>query len=159
MKALAECYSAVGQDADAEQTAMEALKLAGEDGSLHYLAGKIQRARGQLDQAIDHLSDAIRLEPANVEAYLELAQAHVDLRQYEQAVRVYQQATIVCPDDHRPYYQAGMLLKDGADFAAAEIMLKEASSLMPADLNIRSQLGALMALNFVHHTQDALTRS
>jgi tetratricopeptide (TPR) repeat protein len=159
LKALAECYNAVGQDADAEQTAMDALKLAGEDGNLHYLAGKIQRARGQLDQAIDHLSEAIRLEPANVEAYLELAQAHVDRRQYEQAVRIYQQATIVCPDDHRPYLQAGMLLKEGADFSAAEVMLKKASSLMPADLNIRSQLGALMALNFVHHTQDALTRS
>jgi tetratricopeptide (TPR) repeat protein len=159
LKALAECYNEMGQAADAEQTAMEALKLAGEDGSLHYLAGKIQRARGQLDQAIDHLSEAIRLEPAKVEAYLELAQAHVDRRQYEQAVRIYQQATIVCPDDHRPYLQAGMLLKDGADFSAAEIMLKRASSLMPADLNIRTQLGALMALNFVHHTQDALTRS
>jgi tetratricopeptide (TPR) repeat protein len=159
LKALAECYSALGQDEEAESTAMQALNLAGEDASLHYLAGKTQRARGQLDQAIEHLSEAIRLEPDHIEAYLELAQAHVDRRQYEQAVRVYQEATIVCPDDHRSYYQAGMLLKDGADFAAAEVMLKKASSLMPADLNIRSQLGALMALNFVHHTQDAFTRS
>lgn len=159
LKALAECYNAIGLNDEAEQTAMEALKLAGDDGSLHYLAGKSQRARGQLDQAIDHLSKAIHLDPINVEAYLELARAHIDRRQYEQAVRVYQQATIVCPDDHRPYFQAGMLLKDGADFAAAEVMLKKAASLAPADLTIHSQLGALMALNFVHHTQDALTRS
>jgi tetratricopeptide (TPR) repeat protein len=159
LKALAECYSAIGHNEQAEQSAMEALKLAGDDASLHYLTGRTQRARGQLDQAIDHLAEAIRLEPSNVEAYLELAQAHVDRRQYEQAVRIYQQATIICPDDHRPYFQAGMLLKDGADFAAAEVMLKKASNLAPADLNIRSQLGALMALNFVHHTQDALTRS
>jgi len=159
LKALAECYSALGQDSEAEQTAMEALKLAGDDANLHYLAGKIQRAGGQLDQAIDHLSEVIRLESTHVEAYLELAQAYTDRRQYEQAVRVYQQATIVCPEDHRPYLQAGMLLKDGADFAAAEVMLRKAASLNPMDLNIHSQLGALMALNFVHHTQDALTRS
>ncbi|MBN2678323.1 MAG: tetratricopeptide repeat protein [Anaerolineaceae bacterium] len=159
LKALAECYSAIGQSEEAERSAMEALNLDPGDAGLHYLAGKTQRAKGQLDQAIDHLSEAIRLEPVNVEAYLELAHAYEDRRQYEQAVRVYQQATIVCPDDHRPYMQAGMLLKNSADFAAAEVMLQKASSLAPADMNIHSQLNALRALNFVHHTQDAITRS
>jgi tetratricopeptide (TPR) repeat protein len=159
LKALAECYSAIGQDEEAEQTAMTALQFNADDASLHYLAGKFQRAKGQVSQAIDHLSEAIRLDPTQVEAYLELAQAYTDSRQYEQAVRVYQQATIVCPGDHRPYFKAGMLLKEGADFAAAEVMLKQAATLAPGDMNIQGQLGALKALNFVHHTQDALTRS
>jgi hypothetical protein len=52
-----------------------------------------------------------------------------------------------------------MLLKEGADFAAAEVMLRQAATLAPGDMNIQGQLGALKALNFVHHTQDALTRS
>jgi len=159
LKALAECYSAIGHNDEAEQAAMDALKLVANDGGLHYLAGKLQRAKGQLDQSIDHLAEAIRLEPANIEAYLELALAYEDHRQYDQAVRIYQQAIIVAPNDYRSYYQAGLLLKDGKDFAPAEVMFKHAADLAPGDLNIRSQLGALMALNFVHHTQEALTRS
>ncbi|GEM_PF-7104001 len=159
LKALAECYSAIGRDDEAERSAMSALQFNANDPGLHYLAGKFQRAGGQVSQAIDHLSEAIRLQPKHIEAYLELAQAYTDSRQYEQAVRVYQQATIVCPDDHRPYFKAGMLLKEGADFSAAEVMLKQAATLAPGDMNIQAQLGALKALNFVHHTQDALTRS
>jgi Flp pilus assembly protein TadD len=158
LKALAECYEADGRSADAENAAMEALKLFEGDASLHYLAGRTQRAMGQIDQAIEHLVEAIRLEPVKVEPYLELAQAYEDRRQYEQAIRTYQQATLACPQDHRPYFQAGMLLKNGKDFSAAEVMFRHAAELAPNDINIRSQLTALMALNFVHHNQEAVTR-
>jgi len=119
--------------------------------ALHYLLGQLFSRTGQLDQAIHHLTEAIRLDPHHIEAHLELGYVHHERRQHAQALRAYQQAIEIDPADHRAYYQAGLALKDCKDYLEAEKMLKKASDLAPDDLSIHRLLGAVVALNLVHN--------
>jgi tetratricopeptide (TPR) repeat protein len=148
-----------GEDESAARTAQEALRAMSLDDSadseqlfrLHYLVGRLLGKAGQLDQAIHHLSEAIRQRPENVEPYLELGRVHLERRQYSQAQRLFQQAIQAAPHDPRGYYHAGMAMKEGRDYLEAERLLRKASDLAPKDLNIRRLLGAVVALNLVHN--------
>ncbi len=151
---LANTFSEVGQMDAAEQTAQTALELLPEDSTMHLLLGRIQRMKGQLDQSVYHLNEAIRQTPLRVDAYLELGRSHQERREHLQALKIYRQATEVAPDDYRPYYQAGLVLRESKDYIGAEAMFRSAAHLAPDDLNIRRQLGAIIILNLVHHTQE-----
>jgi Flp pilus assembly protein TadD len=72
-------------------------------------------------------------------------------RQLNQALQIYNRATAVAPKDPRPYFQAGLALKESKDYIGAEAMLRRAASLAPNDLGIHRQLGAVVALNLVHN--------
>ncbi|HJS29666.1 MAG TPA: tetratricopeptide repeat protein, partial [Anaerolineales bacterium] len=122
---------------------------------LNELVGRLQRRSGQLDQAIHHLSEAVRLDPHSVEAYTELGQAYLDRRDYVQAFETMQKAISIHPSDARLYYQAGVTLKESKDFQRAEGMLRKAAELSPSDLSIHRQLGAVVALNIVNNSREA----
>jgi tetratricopeptide (TPR) repeat protein len=85
-----------------------------------------------------------------VSAYLELGAVHQDRRQHTQALDAYRRAIDVAPDNPQPYYEAGLLLKEGRDYQGAEDMLRRAAHLARNDVNIHRQLGALVAINLVH---------
>lgn len=118
---------------------------------MHLLLGKLLRQSGQLDQSLFHLNEAIQLDPALLETYLELGRVHQERRQHNLALQVYNRATLVAPRDPRPYFQAGLALKESKDYVGAESMLRRAAALAPNDLNIHRQLGAVVALNLVHN--------
>jgi tetratricopeptide (TPR) repeat protein len=121
------------------------------EADLHHLAGELYRRAGQLDQAVHHLSQSIRMNPQGMEAYLALGQAQQERRQYRQALAIYQQAIALAPQDPRPHLQAGLALKDGKNYLDAESMLRRAAELAPKDVSIRRQLAAVVALNLVHN--------
>ena len=98
---------------------------------------------------------AVQQAVDDVEAYLELGQVYQQRREHAEAIEVYQQAMAVAPDDHRPYYLAALALRDAKDYEGAEQLLRRAAELAPNDVNIRRQLGAVIALNLVHHSQEA----
>lgn len=155
--ALAEVQASSGDPAGAEMTAHQALLINPDQPALLILLGKVNRSRGQLDQAAHYLSEAVRLAPDCVDAYLELGQAYQERREYSRAMWVLQQATKLAQRDPRPYYQAAMVLREGKDYLGAESMLRRAAELAPDDLNIRRQLGAVVALNLIHHSQEEST--
>ena len=119
--------------------------------NLHHLIGRQMRRTGQLDQAIQHLDEAIQLNPEAIEIYMELGQVYQGRRQYSQALKTYQQAIEVTQRDFRPYYQAGLALKEIKDYQAAENMLQKAADLAPEDVTVHRSLGAVVALNLVHN--------
>ncbi len=139
----------------AEQSAVQALKINPHQGDLHRLLAEVLKDQGQLDRAIHHYSEAVRLNSEKIDTYLDLGQVYVSRREYPQALAVLQQAARVDPDDYRPYYQSALVLRDSKDYPAAELMLRRAASLAPDDVNILRQLGAIIALNLVHHGQEA----
>jgi tetratricopeptide (TPR) repeat protein len=143
----------------AQKTAETALQLDPEQESLHLLLGRLLRSKGQLDQAIHHLSQAINHSSTLVEAYLELAQVYKDRREHSQVLNVLRQCIQVAPDDPRSYYQAAMVFREAKDFTSAETMLRHAARLAPEDTSIRRQLAAIIALNLVHSTQEAVAVS
>jgi tetratricopeptide (TPR) repeat protein len=158
---LAEWLVDAGKRDVAIQAARAALQ-AGQDGlsdkslaNLHLLIGQQSREAGQLDQAIYHLSEAIKNSPDELEPYLELGSAYQDRREYKQALKVYQKAIDSSKQDYRPYYFAGQVLKDNKDYLAAEAMLRRASQLAPKEVSVHRLLGAVVALNLIHNRRLA----
>jgi tetratricopeptide (TPR) repeat protein len=154
---LAEMLAENGHLAAAVDTAKIALQAknsplpAGTQANLHHLIGRQMRRIGQLDQAIQHLDTAVQLNPEATEIYLELGQAYQSRRQFGQALKTYQQAIQFIQGDFRPYYQAGLALKELKDYQSAENMLRKAADLAPEDVTVHRSLGAVVALNLVHN--------
>ena len=152
---LAEVHAELGQAREAETVARSALQADATYNHLHLLLGRLQRGQGQLDQAIFHLGESIRLAPAQVEAYLELGRVYQDRRDYPHALEIYRKAIQVAPLDPQAYFQAGIILRHNKDYVNAEAMFRLAAKYAPDDVNIHRQLGAIIALNLVHNPQEA----
>jgi Flp pilus assembly protein TadD len=104
------------------------------------------------------LSEAVRIDPGNVDAYLSLANILKERRDFAEARKAYEEAIKNCPDEAIPYYQLAMMLKESKDYSGTEALLRKAAALAPDDVNIKRQLGAVIALNLVHNAQE-VTRS
>lgn len=156
---LANYQQELGLLSDALSNSQRALKYAesefspSEKSNLHALAGKILHRSGHLDQAIHELSQALALDPQNINLYLDLGKTYQDRRQSQEALDVYQKAINISPEDPRPYQQAGLTLKECKDYLGAEKMIRQAAELSPHDIGIHRLLGSLVALNLVHNTQ------
>ena len=118
------------------------------------MLGRLQRKAGQLDQAVHLLGEAIRMDPDDLEAYLDLGSVFQDRREYVQALQVYREAMRIAPNDFQAFYQSGMILRDSKDYSGSETMLRRAAELAPDNLIIRRLLVAVIALNLVHHKQE-----
>jgi tetratricopeptide (TPR) repeat protein len=160
LNALSKSYLEVRELENAVSVAQHALKVCtyrtshNEQANLHLMIGQVLRQSGQLDQSIQHLSEAIQLAPDRLEPYLELGLARKERREYQQALQIFERATIIAPDDPRAPYQAGLALKESKDYKSSETMLRRAVSLAPNDLTIRRQLAAVVALNLVHNPRS-----
>lgn len=154
---LFEALFARGEVKEALQVAHRALRIDPQQPKLAFKIGKLERDHGQLDQAVFLLSEAVKMEPTNIDYYLELAQTYSQRREHQLALQVYRQASKVNPKDARPFFQAGLILRDSKDYSEAESMLQHAARLAPEDLNIHRNLVSVMALNLIHRTQEAST--
>jgi tetratricopeptide (TPR) repeat protein len=152
---LARAQSATGDNQSAEKTALISLGLNPRQACMHSLVGKLQLDAGQLDQAIQHFSEAIRLAPDDLATYLNLGQAYQNRRENSMALKTYRQAIDNGIKDVRAFVQAGILMRDGKDFQGAETMFRRAAEMMPDDLSIKKQLAAVVTLNLVHNSQEA----
>ncbi len=154
---LAEVLLKLGQMEPAILSARQALQdhdmgLSAEDQSrLYLILGCYYRENGQLDSAIHQLNQAIDCNPRNLEAHLELGRTHQDRRQFSLAVAAYQGAMQVAGPDYRPYFMAGLALKEAKEYQAAEEMLQKAVEKSPDNPIVHRQLGAVIALNLVHN--------
>ncbi|MPM17934.1 Beta-barrel assembly-enhancing protease [bioreactor metagenome] len=152
---LAEAQLACADKAAAELSAQKSLKLNDLQPKMQQFLGKLEFEGGHLDQAIFHYSQAIAQEPQDVEVYLDLSNAYQQQREYDEAVKTLQAAIDLAPRDTRPLLAAVNLLRNAKDYTNAEALLRRAAEIAPNDLNIRRQLGAVIALNMVHSSQEA----
>ncbi len=140
------------------QNAIEAVKKAintdPSEGKYQTLAGSICNELGQLDQAVFYYSEAIRMDSRNIDLYLELAKIQIKQREISKALGTYRLGIQNSSDDYRPYYEAALLLRDNKQYGDAEYMFKQALDLQSNNEEIRNQLGAVMALNFVNSPQE-----
>jgi tetratricopeptide (TPR) repeat protein len=161
LNALSRSFYEVGELENAVAVAQQALNThfepayLNELSNLHLLIGQALRHTGQLDQSVQHLSEAIQLAPNRLEAYLELGLACKEQREYSQALQIFERATAIAPNDPRAPFQAGLALKESKDYKSSETMLRRAVSLAPNDINIRRQLAAVVALNLIHNPRSA----
>jgi tetratricopeptide (TPR) repeat protein len=148
----ARAYYAVQNFEKAEIMALKALQCNREQADLHALLGEMYARAGQLDKALYHYGEVLRLNPQEIDVYLAMARLYQQRRELPKAYAVYQQALRVAPRDYRLYFEYGLALRDGKDYPAAEAMLRKAAQLAPENLQVRRQLGALVALNLVHQS-------
>lgn len=139
---------------EAEKTAQIILRILPEAAEVHLMLGRLQKKKGQLDQAIAHLSQAIALDRHLVDAYLELGRTYQDRRDLEKAIEIYREGVKSNPTDARLYLQTGLALKECKDFEGAEKMLKEAKRHAPDDAAILRNLGVLTAMNLINHLRE-----
>lgn len=151
---LAKSQAEMGYLLDAMDTASRALKSDAGNAEMHLLIGVNQGHAGQLDLAIHHLIETIRIDPKCIDAYLELGEMYQQRREFNLARKVFQDAIQANPNNSRLHYQLGLALKEAKDFAGSEAMLRKAAELDPEDVKIRRQLGAVIALNLVQNAQE-----
>lgn len=148
----------IGEIEKAEQTLQRSLVLDQSNPETLVALGTVDRVRGNLDQALAHLAQAIELQPGLMEAYLEMGLTYQDRREVNNAIQTYHKAIAMVSNDPRPYLQAAAAYKESRDYKNAEFMLRQASQLSPSDQNIRRQLAAVVALNIVNNLQEAPKR-
>jgi tetratricopeptide (TPR) repeat protein len=152
---LSEAQLAGGDKVTAQATAQRSLKLQDGQPRIQHFIGRLDLEAGHLDQAIHHFSQAIAQGSQDVEIYLDLGEAYIQQRDFESAMDTLDRAIELAPTDIRPLMAEATLLRNGKDYAKAESRLRKASEIAPNDLNIRRQLGAVIALNLVHSSQEA----
>lgn len=151
---LAESQLENGDTRAAELTARRALKITPDSLKLLIFLGKEQVKKGQLDQAIHSFSQAIKLHSDCNEAYFLLGEVYEKQREYTKAIDILKQVIGQKPGDIRAYVILAGLYKNAKNYRLAEEMLKRAVDLDPKNVSIKRQLGALLALNLVHQSQE-----
>ncbi len=155
---LAQKQIQIGEYEKAEKTLQRSLVLDQFNPETLVALGMVDRVRGNLDQALAHLAQAIELQPGLMEAYLEMGLTYQDRREVSSAIQTYHKAIAMVSNDPRPYLQAAAAYKESRDYRNAEFMLRQASQLSPSDQNIRRQLAAVVALNIVNNLQETPKR-
>jgi tetratricopeptide (TPR) repeat protein len=154
LKLLAESQWECGDKNAAEGTIRHSLHIDPEQPDLHGFLGIVKSEAGNLDQAVEHFSAQISLDHEQVDGYLNLAKVYQHQREFHKALDTLQQAINVAPQDTRAFLAAAGMLKEAKDYASAEVMLRKAATLAPNDVTIKRQLGAVIALNLVHKSQQ-----
>jgi tetratricopeptide (TPR) repeat protein len=156
---LAEAEEECGNLEYAQSVSRRALTLKPEDPVVHRLVGKIQEKSGNLDQAALSFSKAIAYDPQNVDGYLDLSEAFYQQREYEKAREVLSEGIDRNARDVRLYLGLANIARESKDYKLAEEMLRKAAELEPRNLNVHRQLGAVLALNMIQHSQEVSVHS
>lgn len=154
---LAKVQAEMGDLQNAERYAIESLKLQPRQPDLNTFVGKLLRNSGQLDKAVYHFSQAVEQTRNDVDPVIELAQTHQDQRAYEKALEAFQLAIQISPRDVRAYIGSAAIYRESKEYNRAEEMLRRAAEIDPSNVTVKRQLGAVVALNLVHTSQEAKT--
>ena len=112
----------------------------------HNNIGNLLRGQGQLDAAIAHYTEALRLRPAYAEAENNLGVALAMQGKTTAALAHLEQALRVKPDYVEAYSNAGNVLQAQGRFAEAVAQYEEALRLQPTNADAHNNLGmALLA--------------
>lgn len=83
--------------------------------SAHFFLGLMARQENRLEEAAHHLSEAMRLQPQNPEAYAELGLLHIRRREYAEAEKVLQKALERQTDHYLANYHLLLLYRRTRD--------------------------------------------
>ena len=87
-------------------------------------------------------------------AYYSLSSAFEKQRVSDKAIDVLKQIVELKPLETEAYVKLAGLFKEAKNYKLAEEMLKKAVEIEPKNVIIKRQLGALLALNLVHQSQE-----
>lgn len=100
------------------------------------------------------LSEALKKDPLNAEAYFWSGQAYFAQEQFQRAAEEFQQAGAKEPGYHLAWHMAGAALNQAADYAGAEQMYQKALQAKPNAADTYCNLGG--AYYNMQRTEDAI---
>ncbi len=107
------------------------------------------------DKVEYYLGEEINSNPKNcLDSYLDLGNILYQKKEFSQSIKIYQRAMDTYPEDFLPYYRIALIFKEFKDYVAAEKMLTKAVEFAADNIQIRRELAAITALNFVHNSQE-----
>jgi len=121
------------------------LKEAPEDAALHFMTGVAQLRIRQLDQAIDALETACRLQPERTDYLARFATALAAMRRLARAREVADRAMSLSPDDAETVAMLGRVYLQANAIEAAAEALHKAVSLRPGNASYRFDHGYVLA--------------
>lgn len=151
---LAESQLENGDSHGAEVTARRVLKLKPDSIKMLLFIGKQQLKKGQLDQAIHSFSQVVNLDSKNVDGFYCLSDAFEEQREISKAIETLNRIIEIDAGQTEAYLKLAEIYKEAKNYKSAEEMLKKAVELEPKNVAIKRKLGALLALNLVHQSQE-----
>jgi tetratricopeptide (TPR) repeat protein len=135
----------LGRLSEARSEFEAVLKLDSEDPYAHYQLSRLLVQAGEVQEALDHLRESIRLKPTLSEAYAELGGLYRRLNKLEEAEQAFRNALGSNPDQEKACYALAQLLQTKGKNAEAreffeqveKIKQKRHSSNQASSLNAR----------------------
>lgn len=107
------------------------------------LMGRVLYEGQKTTRARTHLLRAIKLKPAQPDAYLVLTQLWLDQGRVDDAIKVVDELGVAVPGDPVGYHRLGLALAERGDGARAEKLLLRAVERDPGDLEAWATLGRI----------------
>ena len=112
---------------------------------IHERIGILSIKKGNLDKAVFHLDKAIKQDPHEMKAYLELTDALINRREEHRAENIIKAALDNCEEHYLIYEKASKVYNQLGDSEKAETYLRKAAALNPTDDDLREKLGIILA--------------
>jgi len=125
----------------AEVRARRALEIWPNMNAARRTLGFIFTQRGQFDQAIAQLNEALKTDPANAETYNSLAACYMHKGLMDKAEDLLNVALQIRPDYGIAYINMGMLYLASGRYDLAADFLEQAVERVPGQPNVRNNLG------------------
>ena len=107
------------------------------------MKGDLDRAAGRTTQAFEAYRTAVKVEPGNAAANLDLASMHMAAGQFDEARRYVNVLRQVAPNNPLGYYLSGVLDLSTGNFKAADAAAKDSLKLSPNYLPGAALAGAI----------------
>jgi tetratricopeptide (TPR) repeat protein len=129
---------------DSESLFEHAVKVTENNHLAHYNLGTFLSQKGQMDEAIRHLQETIRLKPAYAPAHCNLGVALGENGQTDEAIRQFREALRLKPEDAEAYYNLGIVLDKKGQMDEAIRQYQEAVRLKPDWAPVHNDLGIVL---------------
>jgi tetratricopeptide (TPR) repeat protein len=107
----------------------------------HYNAGLAHAQAGRWSDAAASFAKAVKFDPKDTDAYVQLGHAYQHLKRYPDAVTAYRQATELKADDLEARLSLGDALMRSNDYAGAANAYRKATEIDPKRLEAFTSLG------------------
>jgi tetratricopeptide (TPR) repeat protein len=130
---------------DSETLWRHALAIDQKSSFAHNNLGLVLAERGELQQAIQHLREAVQLDPAFAEAYNNLGDFLAKHGSLEEAIEQFRKAILIKPADPGAHNNLGNALADRGEFYEAIQHFQQALRTSPANADAFYNLGRVLA--------------
>lgn len=149
---LGEMYLQRGDLLRAEEQALEAIRIASDDGSAWVLRARVQRSRGKLEVALADFHRALSHDPDNFEVRLEVAELYNTIHRPERGLAILHALTEQVPEQEQSPRVAlleGLALQQlGRHYEAIEAFARAQQSGAPAGDVFLHSADSYLAMGF-----------